>query len=590
MFRLMIGISVARRNEIRKRAGRAAEEPNIMSGLGKPVDRDTFLAPVAPRRAGRTKTAIVLSFFFLFANFAAAQESSGAQARADAHGKQRAGVTRFRARVETALAEAHARRASWGMVVADRDTGAELYALNADNFFTPASNAKIFTTALALATLGPNYRFRTTLETRGTLGNDGALAGDLILVGRGDPDLSNRKFPYAGKVEREGSADKVLAELADAAIAKGLKEVRGDIVADDSYFPYDPYPAGWSVGDLFFTFGASVSAIAFNDNTITIAVLPGARAGEPALLTVEPEVALDTFGHEITTGAPDAKPDFAVVRQPGTNFLLLRGVIPLGHAEMKLDFAASDPAELAARSLKQLLEARGVRVTGGVRVNHAPPPDTTDTGDLPPPPVAAPAGEPTTLAEHLSPPLLESVRVTNKISHNLHAELQLRTVAREKTGIGSTVAAIKAEQEFLKAAGIADGDVLLFDGSGLAGDDLVTPRAVVELLAYAAKQPWGDDYISTFALAGVDGTLDSRMKGTPAEGVVRAKSGTHEHAHALSGYATTLRGERLVFSILSNNTTERGHDATAAIDAISVAMVETLGVPAPPSKGKPKKK
>ncbi len=153
------------------------------------------------------------------------------------------------------------------MVVVDRDTGETLYALNADHFFAPASNAKIFTTALALATLGADYQFRTTLESSGTLGSDGRLAGDLILVGRGDPDLSNRKFPYAGNGEREGPVDRVLAEMADAAVAKGLREVDGDIVADDSYFPYDPYPAGWTAGDLFFTFGAPVSAIAFNDNT-----------------------------------------------------------------------------------------------------------------------------------------------------------------------------------------------------------------------------------------------------------------------------------------------------------------------------------
>jgi D-alanyl-D-alanine carboxypeptidase/D-alanyl-D-alanine-endopeptidase (penicillin-binding protein 4) len=168
----------------------------------------------------------------------------------------RADVARFRTRVENILADSRADRASWGILVADRDTGRQLYSLNADHFFTPASNAKIFTTALALATLGPDYRFHTTIESNGLLDNDGRLGGDLVLVGRGDPDLSNRKFPYDKKDETEGPIDKVLAEMADAAVANGLKEVDGDIVADDSYFPYDPYPEGWSVGDLFFKFGA----------------------------------------------------------------------------------------------------------------------------------------------------------------------------------------------------------------------------------------------------------------------------------------------------------------------------------------------
>jgi D-alanyl-D-alanine carboxypeptidase/D-alanyl-D-alanine-endopeptidase (penicillin-binding protein 4) len=510
----------------------------------------------------------------------------GSRAPASARPKTRPDVAVFRARVEGALLEAHAQKALWGVLVADRDTGETLYELNADRFFTPASNAKIFTSALALAELGPAYHFHTTLESPGELGSDGRLAGDLIFVGRGDPDISNRKFSYAGKAEREGPVERILAELADAVVAKGLKEVDGDIVGDDSYFPYDPYPAGWSIGDLFFTFGAPVSAISFNDNSLSIAVQPGALAGDPATIVVEPEAAQDSFSREIATGPADGKPDFAVVRQPGTNFILLRGTIPVGHAPMNLDLAIMEPADAAARTLKQLLETRGVHVTGGVRVTHAPPPDTSDAGDLPPAAIATVA-TPLVLAEHDSQPLLESIRLMNKISQNLHAELLLRCVAREKTGIGATDAGLKIEQDFLKAAGIADGDVALSDGSGLSRDDLVTPRAVVTLLQYVARQPWGEDYLSTLPIAGVDGTLESRMRATPASGLIQAKTGGLEHVHAMSGYATTLRGEHLVFSIFGNNNAARGHDATEAIDAIGIAMVETLGAPAP---AHPKKK
>jgi serine-type D-Ala-D-Ala carboxypeptidase/endopeptidase (penicillin-binding protein 4) len=521
-----------------------------------------------------------------------AQKSSATKmptASSASRAKNRADIVRFRTRVEAALNEVHAQKIYWGVVVADQETGAILYELNADHFFTPASNAKIFTTALALASLPPSFRFRTTLESQGMLGADGRLAGDLRFVGRGDPDLSNRKFPYAGKVEHDGATEKVLAEMIDEAVAKGLKEVDGDIVADDSYFPYDPYPAGWSVGDLFFTFGAPVGAIAFNDNSISIDVLPGAAAGSPAVVTVSPGYALNAFGQEITTGAADVKPDFAVVRRPGTDFLLLRGLIPLGHASVKLDLAMLDPAEMAARTIEQLLEARGVRVTGTIRVRHAPPPDTSDAGDLPPAPDAAltiNSATPTVLAEHLSPALIEGVRVTNKVSHNLHAELLLRTVARERTGVGSTGAGLKFEQDFLKDIGVAEGDVVLGDGSGLAGTDLVTPRAVIQVLRYAAQQPWGSDFISTLPIAGLDGTLETRMTGTKAEGLIHAKTGALEHVRAMSGYATTPHGEHLVFAIFGNNSTQKGHDATAAIDAIGVAMVETLGVQAPAKKKK----
>ena len=493
---------------------------------------------------------------------------------------RRPDVAQFRVRLEKALDEAHARRAAWGIAVADRDTGEILYAQDADHFFAPASNAKVFVTALALATLGSDYRFRTTLESAGTLGVDGRLADDLVLMGRGDPDLSNRKFPYTGSGDREGPIDRVLAEMADAAVAKGLREVDGDIVGDDSYFPYDPYPEGWTTGDLFFEFGAPVSAIAFNDNVITVHVQPGANAGDAATLTTDPSAAADMVGLAVTTVAPGAASNIAVVRRPGFDFIQIRGTIPAGHAPVRLDLAMTEPAETAARTLKALLEARGVRVTGSVRVQHAEPPESTPAGEpvFPAPGTAPePAANLLVLAEHLSPPLVQSVEFTNKASNNLHAELLLRAVAREKSGLGSTAEGLKIEEAFRRAAGIVDGDVLLSDASGLARDDLVTPRAMVALLRYAARQPWGRDFISTLPAAGVDGTLQDRMKNTAATGLIDAKTGTLEHDHALSGYATTLRGEYLAFAILCNNDDQHGPGASATIDAIATAMVETLG-------------
>ena len=181
---------------------------------------------------------------------------------------------------------------------------------------------------------------------------------------------------------------------------------------------------------------------------------------------------------------------------------------------------------------------------------------------------------------------IECVRLTNKISQNLHAELLLRTVAREKAGYGSAEAGLKIEQDFLKTAGVIDGDVVLSDGSGLARDDLVTPRAVVALLQYAGRQPWGVEYMSTLPIAGVDGTLESRMKQTTGGAVIQAKTGSLEHVRAMSGYATTQSGEHLVFAIFANNGAQHGRDATAALDAIGLAMIRTLGVSSSHSKKK----
>jgi serine-type D-Ala-D-Ala carboxypeptidase/endopeptidase (penicillin-binding protein 4) len=504
--------------------------------------------------------------------------------------EQRAGVARFRNRVEAVLAEARAQKAYFGMLVEDAETGEILYDLNADRSFTPASNTKLFTTAIAMATLGPEYRFHTTIETRGTLDADGRLNGDLVFVGRGDPDLSNRKFPYAGKVEREGPADKVLEEMADAVVAKGVKEIAGDIVADDSYFPYDPYPAGWEVGDLYFSFGAPVSAIALDDNTIAIEVRPGSQVGASAQVDIEPWDGHGSIECQITTGPADSKVQFEVVRQPGPLPTLLRGLIPFGHEPVKLDLAMDEPAVYTARVLKQLLETRGVWVTGQARSHHALLPSSVG---LPEATAEAPKSlkeDSLVLAEHVSPPLLEIIRVLHKVSQNLHSEMLLRTVAREKTGVGSTDAGLKVEQEFLKSIGIAEGEVVLGDGSGLSRNNLVTPRATVALLRWIATQPWGEAYISTLPVAGRDGTLETRLKNTPAANRIEAKTGAHEHVRAMSGFATTLRGERLVFSLFENNSPLNGHDAVASLDSIGLAMVEELGAASRPPTPQPRRR
>lgn len=488
--------------------------------------------------------------------------------------RERADVAKFRAHVEAALAGAKAAKAYWGILVADADTGETLYALNPDRLFAPASTLKLFTAALALSALGPDYRFRTTIESPGALGSDGIVNGDLILVGRGDPDISNRKFPYDKKAEYDGPAEKVLLELAEGVAARGVKQVEGDIVADDSYFPYDPYPPDWTYGDLYFEFGAPLTALTLNENMLVYEVRPGPRAGDPAVVTVEPGTDITTIDTSILTASGGTKPKFSVVRQPGSHSILLRGAVPLDAGMISKQLAMEQPAETCAHLLKQLLEARGVHISGAAKVRHGPPRDPDPVPGLPAPAPLPPNS--LLLAQHFSPPLIESVRLMNKISQNLHAELFLRTVAREKSGAGTTDAGIEVTKDFLKTIGIPEGDAVLADGSGLSPTDLVTPRATVELLRYAQRQPWGEQFIASLPVAGEDGTLETRMKGSPAEGRVRAKTGAIEHVRTLAGYATTLRGAHLIFSIFANAATDAGRDAMAPLDSIAVAMVEDI--------------
>jgi D-alanyl-D-alanine carboxypeptidase/D-alanyl-D-alanine-endopeptidase (penicillin-binding protein 4) len=476
----------------------------------------------------------------------------------------RADVERFQNRVDAALSASGPDKGAWGVLVSDADTGEVLYARNPDAYFMPASVAKLFTTALAFATLGPDYRERTTVATNGTIDAAGVLNGDLILIGRGDPSLSNRKFPYGKKEEREGPADKALAELADAVAARGVKEITGDIVADDSMFQHELIPSGWLADDMLWSYGAAVSAVAVNDNTFTLDLRPGASEGDPA--RYEAPLAVDFYYVEnlIRTGPRGSEEKIAAARDPGSRVIHLSGTMPLDAPPRRLTFAIEAPAEFVASLLSRLLAARGVRIDGQARARHA----GGTAGD------AVSFG--TVLAERNSVPLADEARLTNKNSENLHAELLLLLAAHEKAGARNYEDALKFASTFFGAAGIADGDIALSDGSGLSRKDLVTPRAVVQLLRYASTQPWGELYRSTLPVAGEDGTLSDRMKNTPAEGHVFAKTGTIGHGNTLSGYATTAHGAHLVFSILGNNNNLHAQDANRVIDSICVAMVEEL--------------
>jgi D-alanyl-D-alanine carboxypeptidase/D-alanyl-D-alanine-endopeptidase (penicillin-binding protein 4) len=481
---------------------------------------------------------------------------------AGAQEKPAAARTRFAARAEALLASAPADKAEWGVLIVDAGTGETLYAVNADKFFVPASNMKLFTSALVLTRLGKDFRFRTTIETRGEISADGKLAGNLILVGRGDPNLSNRRIPYELKEEFDGPPEKALAELADAVAAKGVKEISGDIVADDSYFPRERYPSGWTVDDMVWSYGAAVSAIAVNDNTVTLTLAPGEKAGDAATFSLAPWTAEFTVRMEVVTSPAGVKPDLTLTREPGAPLVVLRGTIPAKSEPRKLVLAIEEPAEHAAALLKRLLEERGITIRGRAQALHE---------------AAEQTGGSIVLAEHVSPPLGEAVRLANKLSQNLHTEMLLRAAARQKGPWATTDDLMKFAGDFYAEAGIAAGDVQQTDASGLSRRDLITPRAAVMLLEYAMRQPWFDAFYMSLPLSAMDGTLTDRMKETPAGSRIRAKSGSVEHVRTLSGYAELPGGKRLIFSMLSNNVGAKGQEATATMDALCLAMVKEFG-------------
>jgi D-alanyl-D-alanine carboxypeptidase/D-alanyl-D-alanine-endopeptidase (penicillin-binding protein 4) len=418
---------------------------------------------------------------------------------------------------------------------------------------------KLFTTALALANLGPDYKFHTTLETRGAISPDGRLAGDVILVGRGDPNLSNRKFPFDLKEEFDGPPEKALAELADALIARGVKEISGDIVGDDSYFPRERYPNGWEIDDMVWEYGAAISAIVVDDNTVAMLLTPGEKAGDPVLASVTPPTPDFSLQNDVTTSEAGVKPDLTLTREPGANLVVVRGTLPARGFARKLVLAIEEPAQHAASLLAGLLTDRGVKLDGRIRAIHTPETDTTPR---------------TVLADHVSVPLGDSVKLVNKISQNLHTEMLLRTATRQNGLWATPEEMLKTPQEFYAAAGIAPDDVIQTDGSGLSRHDMVTPRAIVMLLKYAQAQAWFAPYYASLPIAGVDGSLQDRMKNTLAAGRIHAKTGSIEHVRTLSGFAETPSGRRLIFSFLSNNQGGKNHEAADALNGLCIAMIQ----------------
>jgi serine-type D-Ala-D-Ala carboxypeptidase/endopeptidase (penicillin-binding protein 4) len=487
-------------------------------------------------------------------------------------------------------------RDHWGIAVTSMD-GAPIYSLNEGQLFQPASNAKLFTTAAAIALLGPDRTFETKIVARGEMTPDGSLTGNLELLGGGDANLSGRVFPYVSptaKPNDESSAPdplRYLAEMADQAVAKGLRVVEGDVVGNDTLFAWEPYASDWALDDLLWGYGAPVSALSVNDNQIKMTIAPGMNSSERAQVTLEPNINYYTIDDKVSSLNPDKNP-VGINREPGSKLIKLYGGIAVGAAPDVEELAIQDPAEYAAVALKQMLEARGVVIHGKARAEHWDPHDVG--GFLEPSkridqqldfflknrkkPLACDGyggrvhDNDTVLATHVSVPLVEDVVVTNKVSQNLHAEMMLRNIGNATTCTGSLKSGAQAVRTFLLNAGIDKDDFVFFDGSGLSGHDLVTPRATARLLQYASTQPWFADWKKSLPVGGEDGSLQSRFGKAPLKDHVFAKTGTLGEARALSGYLECASGRTVIFSIMVGDHLPGTSKDREAMDKIVAAI------------------
>jgi serine-type D-Ala-D-Ala carboxypeptidase/endopeptidase (penicillin-binding protein 4) len=458
-----------------------------------------------------------------------------------------------------------ARSAFWGIEIFDLATGRMLYSRNATHLFVPASNAKLFTAALALDRLGPEYRFQTRVLSAGPPDADGVIHGPVRLLGGGDPNLSARAVPYDPKPSTTIADPLVHLEgLADQIAAHAVKRIEGDIVGDDTRYVWEPYPEGWAVDDLQYEYGAPVSALTVNDNTFTVVVQPGVHAGELARLNLLPVLEFYQIDNRLQTVAPGGERKIHFDRAPGSRQLRLWGSLPIGAPPEALMLAVDDPAEYAALALRRALENRGIVVTGGVQTQHLFPGEKA-----PNPPL-----EPFELARHESAPLIDDLGITAKVSQNLHAELALRAVGRERRGIGSREAGIDEMKAFLRQVGIAEDSYSFRDGSGLDRADLVTPAAVIALLRYVYESRNRQSWIDLLPIGGEDGTLSTRFADGDSAGRIHAKTGSLMHVASLSGYAQRADGSWVAFSILVNNFNAPAASIRSVIDRICTLILK----------------
>jgi PBP4 family serine-type D-alanyl-D-alanine carboxypeptidase len=485
------------------------------------------------------------------------------------------------AKAQTLMERPAFRHSTFGLMYYDLDAHKPIYTFNADRFLAPASTTKLVTEGTLLALLGPDFRFHTRVYTSGPVGSDGVLNGDLILVGSGDPNLSNRVRPdgtlafanedhaYNGDAV-PGDPLVVIRELA-VSVAKTVKTVNGGVLVDASLFPEGEHESGT---------GTTVSPIVINDNVVDVTIAPGATAGAAARMTVSPATGYVTFVNDVKTSAPGAQADMNFVADKaaadGTHTVTIAGSIPIGSKPALNAYAIPAPSVFARIALTEALTAAGVTVH---TPKSAPEPDSAQ--DL-----RSMYAAGNMIAEHISPPLSEEVKVTLKVSQNLHAHLAMYNLGIYKAHATTDVeqAGFDAERRYLVGAGVDPDSAAIADGEGTA---YLTPHFVVSYLAYMWKQPNFPIFERALPILGVDGTLWNIQSRSPAAGHVHAKTGTDEqadllnrhvlvYAKGLAGYVTTRHGRHIAFAVYVNNVDVKDEDAVTSIPGQAMGELAAL--------------
>jgi PBP4 family serine-type D-alanyl-D-alanine carboxypeptidase len=429
--------------------------------------------------------------------------------------------------IDSLIALDAARGTSWSVYFATTKDCKEIVSYDKDRMAIPASVTKLWTSAAALDALGPEFRFRTTFYAAGALGGDGALQGDLVVLGGGDPTFEIR----TGYGRSKPALDDVAQKLHEA----GLRKVRGNILVYGGATPTECAPRVWEIGDLREGFAPAVAGLGFNNNVCNIEIRAGESVGDSVEVRLDPPCAPVNVIRNALTVAPgnDSWIDFLVV--PCRDELELRGQIARGDKPQYVWFPLQSPLKYFGLALRDALARRDIEVGGVVETREG----KYQNGKQ--------------LIEYFSPPLTQMLELINKESDNYTAEYVLRAAGVARHGVGSTEAGLRAVQRFAREAGVTRDDCVLEDGCGLSRQNLVSATALVKMLNRVAASANAQSFESSLSVSGVDGTIGSRLSSDGLLGRVRAKTGTIRHVSALAGYLALDSGEKISFAILANN-------------------------------------
>lgn len=468
-------------------------------------------------------------------------------------------LTDLQGQIRFVLSRSELQRGQVGVKIVSLNSNQTIFDQNSEKYFMPASNMKSYTVAAAIERLSPNFRFVTSVFAPSMPDSSGTLKGNLTIYGRGDVSFSTAFY--------DGDYYKGLDALADKIVQSGVKRIEGDLIGDDSYFSGNPTPYGWEWDDMQWYYGAEISALNINNNSVDLSVKPGST-GAQCIVQILPLSAVIKVQNTCITTAKGTKRELKVTKKLDQNILEISGSMPANDKVYEGYISVSRPAEMFIALLRQRLEKKGVTITGR---NQLVNPKVKNLSQV----------APIEIAKIESVPLSIIAQKTMKPSQNMFTETLLWTLGEQigdKTNpnLSSAERGIAVVSNFLKQAGIASDAVKQYDGSGLSRHNLITPNSAVQLYSFMAKSRYAQAWNDSLTIGAIDGTLRNRFKNTKAAGNVRGKTGTIDQVSALSGYVTTASGERLVFSVVVNGVAETS-TRQATIDEIVVALANFNG-------------